>query len=66
MRVRLWEIGEYDQDIRLPALISLMWIRGGLGLSIATAGNSRVWATIGLNKGQVIGIYERNIADRVS
>jgi hypothetical protein len=52
MNVRLWEIFEYDDDERLPALIDLTCIKGHLGRSVVSVGDSdtKVWCTIGINK----------------
>jgi hypothetical protein len=53
LNVRLWKIAEYDEDEELPPLIDLMWIKGHLGRSVVTVGesNTKIWATIGINPG---------------
>jgi len=53
MNIQLWEIYEYDDDERLPGLIDLACIKGPLGLSVVSVGDSdtKVWCTIGINKG---------------
>jgi len=51
--VRLWNMGEYDENNRLPSLVPITLFKGLLGLSVATVGraNLKVWATISLNNG---------------
>jgi hypothetical protein len=52
MNVQLWEVFEYDDNEQLPALINLTCIKGHLGRSVVSVGdsNTKVWCTMGINK----------------